>query len=479
MLRQGAKFHNGEPVTAEDVKFSFERYRGASHDLMKNRVATVETPRSASRPLQAQAAVARLPDLLRRAPPAAGWIVPKKYVEKVGDDGFKKAPIGAGPYKFVSFTPGRRAGHGGVRRAIGARSRASSASCSRSIPDEATRLAALKRGEIDIAYSIRGELAEELQRTPGSPSNRSTPPCRSGSTSPSSGTRSRHGTTSGCGGRPASLSIGKTINEALTLGYSGLTNSIIPDSFDFYWQPPAAAYDPAKAQGAARRSGSPERVSTRGEYLAATAPIANLGEAVLNNLAGGGHPRRAAAARARGVPRWHMPKRSSRTSSRAAAAPSAMRRPGSRPSSSRAAPMSTAAIPTIDALFQQQAVELDHKRRTATLHKIQQLVNERAIFRADLAVGHHATAIGPRVGEIGSRPDPTALPTAALRGHHARNPARRRRARPLREPRPPSREPRQRRAAATRDLAERPAARASRRRNIDGDDTSPHAATNS
>src|SRR5438128_2665139 len=36
----------------------------------------------------------------------AGWIVPKKYVEKVGDDGFKKAPVGAGPYRFVSFTPG-------------------------------------------------------------------------------------------------------------------------------------------------------------------------------------------------------------------------------------------------------------------------------------------------------------------------------------------------------------------------------------
>ena len=36
----------------------------------------------------------------------AGWIVPKKYVEKVGEDGFKKAPVGAGPYKFVSFNPG-------------------------------------------------------------------------------------------------------------------------------------------------------------------------------------------------------------------------------------------------------------------------------------------------------------------------------------------------------------------------------------
>jgi ABC-type transport system substrate-binding protein len=37
---------------------------------------------------------------------SAGWVVPKKYLEQVGEDGFKKAPIGAGPYRFVSFTPG-------------------------------------------------------------------------------------------------------------------------------------------------------------------------------------------------------------------------------------------------------------------------------------------------------------------------------------------------------------------------------------
>src|SRR5712691_5140331 len=42
------------------------------------------------------------------ATPATGaaWIVPKKYVEKVGEDGFKKAPVGAGAYRFVSFKPG-------------------------------------------------------------------------------------------------------------------------------------------------------------------------------------------------------------------------------------------------------------------------------------------------------------------------------------------------------------------------------------
>ena len=73
----------------------------------------------------------------------AGWIVPRKYLEKVGDDGFKRAPIGAGPYKFVSFTAGvelvleafpdywRKAPN--VKRLV-----------MRSIPEESTRAAAVR-----------------------------------------------------------------------------------------------------------------------------------------------------------------------------------------------------------------------------------------------------------------------------------------------------------------------------------------------
>ncbi len=165
VLRAGTTFHNGAPVTAEDVKFSFERYRGNAARFIKEKVAAVETP-------DPRRVVFRLhqpwPDFLiyYSSVTGAGWIVPKKYVESVGEDGFKKEPIGAGPYKFVSFTPGvelvMEAFEGYWRKAPTVKKLVWKV-----IPDEATRLAALKRGEVDLAYSIRGELAEELRRTPG------------------------------------------------------------------------------------------------------------------------------------------------------------------------------------------------------------------------------------------------------------------------------------------------------------------------
>src|SRR5712692_7985286 len=88
-LRKGVKFHNGDPVTPEDVKFSFERYKGSGNSTLKARVAAVEI-------VDAQRVRFRMkqpwPDFMTfYATPATGaaWIVPKKYVERVGEDGFK------------------------------------------------------------------------------------------------------------------------------------------------------------------------------------------------------------------------------------------------------------------------------------------------------------------------------------------------------------------------------------------------------
>ena len=277
-LRKGVKFHNGDPLTSEDVKFSFDRYKGAQAKALKDRVAAVETP-------DALHVRFRLknpwPDFMTfyTAASGAGWIVPKKYVEKVGDEAFKKAPIGAGPYKFVSFTPGvelvMEAFDGYWRKTPSVKRLVFKV-----IGDEATRLAALKRGEIDIVYSIRGELAEELQRTPGltlKPTVIQSPQWVSmlDQWDPKSPWHDRRVRLA------ANLAIDrKAINDAIALGHSRLTYSIIPSTFDYYWQPPAYAYDPAQAKKLLAEAGYPNGFDAGEYYLDVS--YANVQEAVAN-----------------------------------------------------------------------------------------------------------------------------------------------------------------------------------------------------
>jgi peptide/nickel transport system substrate-binding protein len=105
-LRQGVKFHNGDPFTAEDVQFSFERYKGAGAAELKKQVKAIEIVHAHHIRFVLHEP---WPDFLTfYATPAtaAGWIVPKTYTEKIGSDAFKNQPVGLGPYRFVnSITP--------------------------------------------------------------------------------------------------------------------------------------------------------------------------------------------------------------------------------------------------------------------------------------------------------------------------------------------------------------------------------------
>lgn len=152
-LRPGLKFHNGDPVTTEDVKFSFERYRGAAGKTLQEHVAQIEIVD----PLVIRFHLKHpWPDFMTfygTTATAAGIVVPKNYLTRVGDDGFKKHPIGAGPYKFVSQKPGveveLEAYTGYWRRVPNVKTLVM-----KSVPEATTRALMLKTGEADISYVL-------------------------------------------------------------------------------------------------------------------------------------------------------------------------------------------------------------------------------------------------------------------------------------------------------------------------------------
>lgn len=394
-LRKGVKFHNGDELTAEDVKFSLERYRGAASKSLKDRVAGVDIhdPHRLTIRLKDP-----WPDFLTfyAGASGAGWIVPKKYVEQVGDEGFKKAPVGAGPYKFVSFTPGVEL----VCEAFDDYWRKKPAIkrlVFKVIPDEATRLAALQRSEVDIAYSIRGELADELLRTPGlaiKPALGSAPfwlyfPEQWDAQSPWHDIRVRQAV-----GLALDL---KTINEALTLGHSHLTGSIFPENFEFYWQPPAPVYDPARARKLLADAGH-GRGFDAGDYYCDTS-YANIGEVALNNLREVG-----IRVKLRPLERAAFFKAYSEKKLKniVQGASGAFGNCATRAEAfvAKGGTYAYGSYPNIDALFAEQATEMDRAKRTAILQRLQQAVHEKTIYAPIFQLAF-ISGVGPRVDQSG------------------------------------------------------------------------------
>src|SRR5215469_10076637 len=400
-LREGLRFHNGDPFTADDVKFSFERYRGTASKLLHDRVKSVDVldPHRVRFTLHKP-----WPDfLVFYATPATGaaWIVPKKYIEKVGEDGFKRQPVGLGPYKLVRMDPGQELvldandqywrKKPSVRRIV-----------IKGVPDRTTRLTMLKTGEADIGYLMVGVEAATIKADPRLRLAQVIPtatwwvefPEQWKPNSPWHDRRVR---------LAANLAIDKQgINEAERLGYSRLTGSIVPSIMDFALRIEPYPYDPAKARRLLGEAGYPGGFDA-GD-LTPLPPFTTMGEAVANNLAGVGIKTRIRTMeRATFLEAWRSKKLQGLIVNATAAQGNAATRLEAFVVTGSA--YAYGGYPDIDDLFVQQAQERDRKRREALLFQIQRLLHER-VMHAPIFEPATLHGVGPRVEEpaIGLNP---------------------------------------------------------------------------
>jgi peptide/nickel transport system substrate-binding protein len=150
-LKKGVKFHNGDPVTAEDVKFSFSKFMDPKMRMVlgvdyRKRIKSVEV----ISPLQARFHLNMpAPGLWKRLW-WDGAIMPKKYREAVGEKGFEEKPIGSGPFRWLDYKQDQYY----KMEALPEHHRKTAGYKTLTIvyvPDQSTRLAMLKAGEVDIA----------------------------------------------------------------------------------------------------------------------------------------------------------------------------------------------------------------------------------------------------------------------------------------------------------------------------------------
>ena len=167
-LRKGVKFHNGETMTAEDVKFSFDRVLEPGKEKKKSpqygNIRAIKDVKIVNADTIHIVTDKPFPLLLERL--VFFPIVPKKHVEKVGDEAFgSTAAVGTGPWKFVEW---KRDQH--IRlEAFDQHWRGKPAFkhlVFRAIPEFATQVAELKTGGIDLMREVSADLLPDIKNHP-------------------------------------------------------------------------------------------------------------------------------------------------------------------------------------------------------------------------------------------------------------------------------------------------------------------------
>jgi peptide/nickel transport system substrate-binding protein len=391
-LRDRLKFHNGDPFTADDVKFSFQRAKGAR--VLKEKVREVEVVGANRVRFHLHEPFPDFMAFYGTLSTGAGWVVPRKYVEKVGDDGFKKHPVGLGPYRFVSHTPGvelvMEAFEGYWRKMPSVKRLVFKV-----VPEPTTRMAMLKRGEVDVAYLLDVPQAQEVKKDP------TLRLAFSGAIgiffldfldqwdpkSPWADRRVR---------LAASYALDRqALSDAETLGASKPAGNFIPKSFEFALALEPHSYNPARAKQLLAEAGYPNGFDA-GE-LHQLPPYFSLGEAIVGYLGAvdiklkmrpmerAAYLAAVASKKLKGVC----------VCTSALYGNAASRMSEVYPSDGA---LAYGGYPDVDALYRQQARETDRKKREAQLHQIQQIVYDRVRI-APIYEYIWPSGIGPRVEE--------------------------------------------------------------------------------
>ena len=166
-LREGVLFQDGSPFTTDDVKFSVIDRPAKDPTLLIRRLLP---------PLQTVEIVSPLKAVIVFTNPApaapiylaflACYFVPKAYIERVGEDGFKQQPIGAGPYKLVQYERGSRIVLEAFDKYWGGAPRIKNV-IFQIITDPSARVAAVESGRADLASQIPVREMARLGKIPG------------------------------------------------------------------------------------------------------------------------------------------------------------------------------------------------------------------------------------------------------------------------------------------------------------------------
>jgi peptide/nickel transport system substrate-binding protein len=165
-LRKGVKFHNGREMTAEDVRYSIERIRDPKNGSVLRSVYTtverVETPEAYTVRLKLAKPDAALLGMLATR---ASYVVPKEEVEKHGT--LQKDAVGTGPFKLAEYVPGSHTRFVRNDQYFEPGLPYLDGFTIQVIKDESSRLAALRKGTVDLTWIKATEIEELARREKG------------------------------------------------------------------------------------------------------------------------------------------------------------------------------------------------------------------------------------------------------------------------------------------------------------------------